>query len=318
VASGAFGTRRAGLLLALISAVAFGGSGPVAKPLIDAGIDPLQVAFLRVAGAALVLSPLAVRHLGVLRHPTRIVSYGLFAVAGVQACYFAAISRIPVGVALLVEYFAPVLVLAFVRVVLRRRVSRAALIGVVFAVVGLANVVEVWSGARFDPLGLALALGAACCQVVYFVLSEGGGARPVSPTAMLSVGLLVGAAALTLVARPWTLPWHLLATAAPVRGVAVPAWLLVAWLAVVTTVLAYLTGIAAVRRLSAPVGSTVACLEAVLAALLAWLLLGQSMTAIQVAGGLLVLAGAVIAQRATPAAPAAPSIDRSDELIVKP
>jgi drug/metabolite transporter (DMT)-like permease len=179
-------------------------------------------------------------------------------------------------------------------------------------------VVEVWSGARFDPLGLTLALGAACCQVVYFVLSEGGGARPVSPTAMLSVGLLVGAAALTLVARPWTLPWHLLATAAPVRGVAVPAWLLLAWLAVVTTVLAYLTGIAAVRRLSAPVGSTVACLEAVLAALLAWLLLGQSMTAIQVAGGLLVLAGAVIAQRATPAAPTAPSIDRSDELIVKP
>jgi len=313
VAFGSFGARRAGLVLALGSAVAFGGSGPVAKPLIDAGVDPLQVAFLRVAGAAVILLPLAVRHLGALRHPGRIVAYGLFAVAGVQACYFAAISRIPVGVALLVEYFAPVLVLAFVRVVLRRRVPATALIGVVFAVVGLANVVEVWSGARFDPLGLALALGAACCQVVYFVGSEGGGPAPVSPTAMLSVGLLVAAAALALIAHPWTLPWPVLAHPTPVRGVAVPGWLLVAWLGVISTVAAYLTGIAAVRRLSAPVASTVACLEAVLAALLAWLLLGQSMSAVQVAGGVLVLAGAVIAQRATPAAARA-SVEAPDRV----
>ncbi|GAA4208224.1 EamA family transporter [Actinocatenispora rupis] len=296
-----FRTPTAGLGLAVASALAFGGSGPVAKPLIDAGLSPLSVAWLRVAGAALLLLPLAVRHLGALRRrPVAIVGYGLFAVAGVQSCYFAAIARIPVGVALLVEYLAPVLVLAFVRVVLRRRVSRAALVGVVLAVVGLANVVEVWSGARFDLLGLGLALAAACCQVVYFVLSESAG-DGVGPVAMLGPGLLVGAVAMTVVARPWSMPWHLLTTAPEVRGHAVPAIVLVAWIAVVATVVAYLTGIAAVRRLSAPVASTVATLEAVIAALLAWLLLGEAMDAVQIGGGVLVLAGAVVAQRATPA-----------------
>jgi drug/metabolite transporter (DMT)-like permease len=287
-------------VLAVVSALAFGGSGPVAKPLIDAGLSPLSVAWLRIAGAALVLAPLAVRHLrAVRRRPVALLAYGLFAVAGVQSCYFAAIARIPVGVALLVEYFSPVLVLAFVRLVLRRRVARPAVLGVVLAVVGLANVVEVWSGARFDPLGLLFAFGAACCQVVFFLLSEDSSAT-INPVAMLSIGLVVGAAALTVVARPWQLPWHLLAGTGEVRGHAVPALLLVGWLSVVATVLAYLTGIAAVRTLSAPVACTVACLEAVVAAVLAWLLLGQGMSALQVAGGALVLAGAIVAQRATP------------------
>src|SRR5437660_11888017 len=99
--------RRAGLSSALASAFAFGGSGVAAKPLIEAGLEPLHVVWLRVAGAALVMLPVALRHTGtVRRRPGLLVGFGLLAVAGVQACYFAALSRIPVGVALLVEYLA--------------------------------------------------------------------------------------------------------------------------------------------------------------------------------------------------------------------
>ncbi len=172
------------LTLALVSALAFGGSGVAAKPLIEAGLDPLHVVWLRVAGAAVVMLPLAVRHRGLLlRRPALLAGFGLFAVAGVQACYFAAISRIPVGVALLVEYLAPALVLGWVRFVQRRPVTRAAAVGVVLAVGGLACVVEVWAGGLgFDALGLALALGAACCQVGYFVLSDQGSDSEESPT----------------------------------------------------------------------------------------------------------------------------------------
>ncbi|EFG65605.1 EamA family transporter, partial [Streptomyces sp. SPB074] len=174
-ATGARGRKSAGLGLALVSALAFGGSGVAAKPLIESGLDPLHVVWLRVAGAALVLLPVAWRHRALPRaRPGLLLGYGLFAVAGVQACYFAAISRIPVGVALLVEYLAPALVLGWVRFVQRRPVSRAAAVGVVLAVGGLACVVEVWAGLRFDALGLLLALGAACCQVGYFVLSDHG------------------------------------------------------------------------------------------------------------------------------------------------
>ncbi|MFH8976743.1 EamA family transporter [Streptomyces sp. NPDC017890] len=297
--------KGAGLGLALASAVAFGGSGVAAKPLIEAGLDPLHVVWLRVAGAALVMLPLAVRHRALLRRrPGLLAGFGLLAVAGVQACYFAAISRIPVGVALLVEYLAPALVLGWVRFVQRRPVTRAAALGVVLAVGGLACVVEVWSGLRFDAVGLLLALGAACCQVGYFVLSDQGsdaGDEAPDPLGVIAYGLLVGAAVLTVVARPWSMDWSVLTHTVPMDGTPVAAALLLSWIVLIATVLAYVTGIVAVRRLSPQVAGVVACLEAVIATVLAWVLLGEHLSAPQIIGGVVVLVGAFIAQSSTPA-----------------
>lgn len=295
----------AGLTLALVSAAAFGGSGPAAKPLEEAGLTPLQVTWLRVAGAALVLLPVAWRRRELARRrPVLLAGYGLLAVAGVQACYFAALSRIPVGVAMLIEYLAPALVLGWVRLVQRRPVTRSAAVGVVLAVGGLACVVEVWSGLRFDALGLLLALGAACCQVGYFVLSDHGsdgadGRGAVDPLGVISFGLLAGGLVLTAVARPWQLDWPVLAGQVPMNGTPVPGFLLVAWIALVATVVAYVTGVVSVRRLSPQVAGVVACLEAVVATVLAWVLLGEHLAPVQVAGGVIVLLGAFIAQRAT-------------------
>ena len=296
--------RGAGLGLALGSAVAFGGSGVAAKPLIEAGLDPLHVVWLRVAGAALVMLPVAVRHRALpRRRPALITGFGLLAVAGVQACYFAAISRVPVGVALLVEYLAPALVLGWVRFVQRRPVSRAAAVGVVLAAGGLVCVVEAWSGLRFDAFGLLFALGAACCQVGYFVLSDQGseaGTDAPDPLGVIAYGLLVGAVALTLVARPWEMDWAVLGGTARMNGASVPAAALLGWIVLVATVLAYVTGVVSVRRLSPQVAGVVACLEAVIATVLAWVLLGEHLSAPQAAGGAVVLLGAFIAQSATP------------------
>ncbi|MFJ8792278.1 EamA family transporter [Streptomyces sp. NPDC102462] len=297
--------KGVGLGLALGSALAFGGSGVAAKPLIEAGLDPLHVVWLRVAGAALVMLPLAARHRALLRRrPGLLAGFGLLAVAGVQACYFAALSRIPVGVALLVEYLAPALVLGWVRFVQRRPVTRAAALGVILAAGGLACVVEVWSGLGFDALGLLLALGAACCQVGYFVLSDQGsdaGAQAPDPLGVIAYGLLVGAAVLTVLARPWTMEWSVLSGTARLHGDAVPAMALLAWIVLVATVAAYITGVLSVRRLSPPVAGVVACLEAVVATVLAWVLLGEHLSLPQLAGGVIVLAGAFIAQSSTPA-----------------
>ncbi|MXM64094.1 EamA family transporter [Streptomyces sp. HUCO-GS316] len=297
--------RGVGLGLALGSALAFGGSGVAAKPLIEAGLDPLHVVWLRVAGAALVMLPVAVRHRALLRsRPALLAGFGLLAVAGVQACYFAAISRIPVGVALLVEYLAPALVLGWVRFVQRRPVTRAAALGVVLAAGGLACVVEVWSGLSFDALGLLLALGAACCQVGYFVLADQGsdsGDRAPDPLGVIAYGLLVGAVVLTAVARPWHMDWSVLADTASMDGTPVAAGLLLAWIVLIATVLAYVTGVLAVRRLSPQVAGVVACLEAVIATVLAWILLGEHLHAPQIVGGLVVLVGAFIAQSSAPA-----------------
>ncbi|GAA3019822.1 EamA family transporter [Streptomyces drozdowiczii] len=320
--------RSAGLGLALASAFAFGGSGVAAKPLIEAGLDPLHVVWLRVAGAALLMLPVAWRHRALVRdRPVLLLGFGLLAVAGVQACYFAAISRIPVGVALLVEYLAPALVLGWVRFVQRRPVTRAAALGVVLAVGGLACVVEVWAGLSFDVVGLVLALGAACCQVGYFVLSDQGGgdaspggAEPPHPVGVIAYGLLVGALVLTVIARPWGMDWSVLGGSTVMDGTGVPAWLLLVWIVLLATVIAYVTGVISVRLLSPAVAGVVACLEAVIATVLAWVLLGEHLAAPQLIGGALVLAGALIAQSATPRPPSGPvasgvpdvSADRAD------
>ena len=79
--------------------------------------------------------------------------------------------RMPVAVALLIQYLAPVLLVGFVWLRTRRAPSRLVLIGSVVAVVGLVLVVDV-SGARFDLLGTLLALGAAVTVCVYFTMSE--------------------------------------------------------------------------------------------------------------------------------------------------
>ncbi|MFJ8078840.1 EamA family transporter [Streptomyces sp. NPDC096176] len=301
--------RSAGLGLALGSAFAFGGSGVAAKPLIEAGLDPLHVVWLRVAGAALVMLPVAWRHRSLLRRrPALLAGFGLLAVAGVQACYFASISRIPVGVALLIEYLAPALVLGWVRFVQRRPVTRAAALGVVLAVAGLACVVEVWAGLSFDALGLLLALGAACCQVGYFVLSDhgGDGEDAPDPLGVIAYGLLIGAAVLTVVARPWGMDWSLLAGGADMGGMEVPAALLLGWVVLIATVLAYMAGVVSVRRLSPQVAGVVACLEAVVATVLAWVLLHEHLSAPQIVGGAVVLVGAFIAQSQAPKPPTGP------------
>ncbi|WP_405846847.1 EamA family transporter [Streptomyces niveus] len=298
--------RSVGLGLALLSAFAFGGSGVAAKPLIEAGLDPLHVVWLRVAGAALVMLPIAWRHRDLVRRrPALLAGFGLFAVAGVQAFYFASLSRIPVGVALLVEYLAPALVLLWVRFVRRRPVSRAAAVGVVLAVGGLACVVEVWAGLSFDVIGLLLALGAACCQVGYFLLSDQGGdptdpAEAVDPLGVIAYGLLIGTLVLTVIARPWGMDFALLTGGVDMGGSDIAAPLLLGWIVLVATVLAYGTGVVSVRRLSPQVAGVVACLEAVIATVLAWVLLGEHLSAPQILGGFVVLVGAFIAQTSTP------------------
>ncbi|GAA1398816.1 EamA family transporter [Kitasatospora putterlickiae] len=301
--------RTLGLTLALVSAFAFGGSGTAAKPLIEAGLSPLHVVWLRVTGAAVVLLPLAYRHRDAFRRrPGLLIGFGLLAVAGVQACYFAAISRIPVGVALLIEYLGPPLLLGYVRFVQRRPISRGAAIGAGVAVAGLACVVEVWNGLSFDALGVLFALGAACCQVGYFVLADAGsrGERPVDPIAVSAYGLLIGSVVLTAVTRPWEADWGKLGGDVVMNGHTLPALLPAAWMVLIATVLAYLTGVVAVQHLSPPVAGVVANLEAVVATVLAWVLLGEHLGLPQTAGGLLVLAGAFAAQASKPAKPSGP------------
>ncbi|MFI6884712.1 EamA family transporter [Streptosporangium canum] len=303
--------RRAGLLIAFASSWCFAFSGPMAKYLGAAGLAPLESVWVRMAGAGLLLTGvLAVVRPLALRIPRSrllfFLAYAVIAVAGVQALYFAAITRLPVGVTLLIEFTSPVLVVLWVRFVRRVRLPRAAFVGAVVAVIGLGIVVEAWSGLALDPVGLLLAFGAAACCAGYFLLSDGFG-DDVDPLGLIAWGLLGAALVLVPISQPWGIPWTAFTrTVAPEGGHALPALAAVIWMIVIATVVAYILGVTAVRRLSAAIGSTVASLEVIAGAVIAWILVGEALGPFQIAGGLIVLSGAYLAQRATAVMPAAP------------
>jgi drug/metabolite transporter (DMT)-like permease len=291
---------RTGLLAALASAAAFGTSGPFAKALLTEGWTSGAIVLLRVGGAALVLAvpaALALRgrwslvraNLGV------VLVFGLVAVAGCQVAYFNAVGQLPVGVALLLEYSGTVLVVLWVWLRTRRAPSRTTLAGAALALAGLALVLDI-AGQAPPPLsGVLWGLVAAVGLATYFVSSShlpAGGAE-LPPVALAALGMGVGAAALAVLGAVGVLPMRFSSAAVAVAGHDLPWWVAMAELSVVAASAAYLLGTFAVRRLGATVASFVGLSEVLFAIVFAWLLLNELPRAVQLAGGVLVVAGVV-------------------------
>lgn len=288
----------AGLLVALLSAAAFGSSGAFAKSLLEAGWSPAAVVTLRVAGGAVLLLPFAVRALRgrwdlLRRHASTVLIYGLVAVAGCQLAYFSAVRELSVAMALLLEYLAPVIIVGWAWARHGRRPSRLTTAGVVAALVGLALVLEVTSGIRVSLLGVGYGLLAAVGLVVFFLLSDSEDEDPLPPITLAGAGLTIGAVALGLAGMTGLLP--LAATSADVAlaGVTLPWWVPLAELVVVAAALAYATGVIAVRALGATVASFVGLVEVLFAIVFAALLLGEVPGPVQLLGGLGILGGVV-------------------------
>lgn len=288
--------RSRGLVLAVTSALAFSISGPIAKPLLEGGWSLAAVLAVRMGVAGLVLSPSLVRtlvqHRGFLRtHWLSLVAFGLIPVAGCQLFYFSALQRMPVGIALLIQYLAPVMLVLFVWARTRRAPSRVVLAGSVVAMVGLVLVVDI-AGARVDPLGIAFALLAAVCACFYFVMSERTGAD-LPPLALASGGLLIGTATVLGLALVGILP-----LAAPPLEILVGDMVLppIAPLLLIgcCTALGYAFGVMAVPRIGSRLASFVGLAEVLFALMFAWLLLGEAPAGIQFVGGALILAGVVL------------------------
>lgn len=284
-----------GFLLALASTLTFALSGAFVKPLLEAGWTPASAVIARALIAAVVLAPFAAIALrgkwdSVWRARWRIVGFGLIPVAVTQLAYFAALARIPVGMALLIEYLAPVLLvgLAWVRT---RRVPRAVvLIGSVLALVGLVLVIGPSAAGDLDLLGVAFAGVAALGLAAYFLI----GAMPedgLPPVALAASGLLVGGLALLVVGALGILPLGMTFGTVELLGAEVAWWIPLAIVAIVATAIAYATGIAATSRLGSRLASFVGLLEVAFAALFAWLLLGEALTPMQLVGGALIIAG---------------------------
>jgi drug/metabolite transporter (DMT)-like permease len=293
--------QRSGLVFATVSAAAFGSSGPMGRALIDAGWTSGAAVLVRLGGAAVVLVVLALvlqrGHLRPTWRTTRIVLvYGLVAMAGVQLGFFNAVRTLDVGVALLLEYLAPVLLLTWTSVRSRRRPPTPTLLGAGLTLVGLVLVLDLTGADTVDPVGVAWGLFAAVCLAGYFSLSAREDAE-LPPLLMAAGGTTVGAAAIALAGVVGIVPVGFTATDTVLAGVEVSSLVPALWLIVVSTAAAYLTGIMGVVRLGPRAASFVSLSEVLFAILVAWLLLAQLPGPLQLLGGVSILTGIVVIQR---------------------
>ncbi len=287
-----------GILIALVSAATFATSGPFAKSLLDNGWTPGSVVFVRIAGAALVLSVPTVRALGgrwsLLRHGwAQIVAFGVAAVAVPQVAFFFAIQHVSVGVAMLLEYLGLVLVVAWQCAAARRLPRPPTVVGIVLAVVGLVLVLDLFGGVRVNGVGVAWGLVAALGLASYFLLSGHVAEQQLPPLVLAGGGMVVAAVGFAALGLTRVLPMTFSTGAAQFDGWTLPWWAAVAELAVIAAVTPYITGIVATRLLGAKLGSFVGLSEVMFAVLFAWILLGELPRSVQLVGGLFILAGVV-------------------------
>jgi len=284
-----------GLVIAVIAAATFGMSGAFIKPLLEAGWSPAAAVTLRALVGGVVLAPFAIialrgRWSTLWNARWSVLTMALIGVAATQLVYFAAIQRIPVGTAILIEYMAPLLLVAFAWARSRRMPKVVVLIGSVIALVGLVLVVAPGGATHLDLLGLLFAAGAAVGCAVYFVIA----ARPsngLPPVALAASGLLIGAAVLALLGLTRLVPFTGSTRDVHMFGTMTPWWVPLLIVGVVATGIAYATSITASQMLGSRLASFMGLLEVVAAALYAWLLLGEDLTLPQLLGGVLILAG---------------------------
>lgn len=296
-----------GYVFGLLAALLFGANGSVTKVVLDSGLSPTQVTQFRTLGTFLIAGVvlLVVDH-AAFRLPWKQV--GVMAVLGVvglallQVTYAYAIQLLPVGIALLLEYLAVLIVALVAFVFFKERVKARLWVSIGCVIVGLTIVAQIWAS-HLDPLGVVMALAAAATLAIYFLVGE----RQVTATSPLAVAFWTsGFAALfwaffsgwwnvdpAIVAKPVSLTGNL-------AGVIVPLGVPLAWLIVMGSFLPFLLSFSALGRLKATAGGIVASSEVIFAFVVAWLWLGEELSPLQLVGAAIVLAGIILAQTARP------------------
>jgi drug/metabolite transporter (DMT)-like permease len=285
-----------GYALAAAGATMWALNGTMAKELLDDGVDAARLAQLRSAGSWLILAlVLALGRRELLRVDRRelpsLAVLGVVGLAGVHATYFLAIDRLQIGVAVTIQYLAPLLLLLWLRLAHGRRLAPSLWGAVGVSALGCFLVVRAYDIGLLDAVGVAAAFGAALTFAIYMVGSERAGRRH-EPVTTLFWSFGFASLFWALVAPWWQFPYGRLDSAGHL--------LLAAGVVVVGTLLPFICMVAALRHIPAPRAAVVATLEPVLAAVFAWVILGEGLGAVQLLGGAAVLTAVVWVQARRP------------------
>jgi drug/metabolite transporter (DMT)-like permease len=298
---------RLGYAMALAAATLWAINGVVSKVIIESGDIPAErLTEVRTTGAFLLL----VTAIGIARPESlrlrraelpMLLTFGVLGLAFVQWFYFVAISRLDIGVALLIQYIAPVLVALWARFAYHEPVRRRIWAALGLSILGIALLVELWQGLTLDGLGVAASLGSAVTFAVYILSAERAIARR-DPVSLVCYGFLL-ASLFWAVLQPWTtFPVHRVDESVSLLGrlddVSLPVWLLMSWMVVLGTIIPFALLASSLRHIPASRAAITAMFEPVAATAFAFAWLGESLTAFQLIGALVVLAAILLAQTA--------------------
>ena len=288
---------RRGYLLAAVAAGMFAVNGSLARFLLDDGVSAAHLSQLRATlSFALLAGALALVDRSRLRIDRadipRMAWLGIAGLALVQLTYFLAIDRLPISVALVVQFTGPMLVLLWLRGVHGRRLRPSLYGAVALSVAGSALVVEVYDAGSLDGLGIAFAAAAAVTFAIYLVGFERAGNRYDAFTT-LTWGLGFATLFWLVASPPWKFPFGDLDSTGDLA--------LALGVVVIGTLAPFLLNVSALRHLPAARVGVVATLEPVLATAIAWAIHGEALAALQIAGGLLVVAAVAWVQTHPPA-----------------
>jgi drug/metabolite transporter (DMT)-like permease len=293
-----------GYAMAFSAGTLFALNGTVSKVILKSGLSSLRLTEVRCTGAlvGLALIVLATRPETLRidrRELVRLIVFGVFGVALVQLFYFLAIRRLDIGVSLVIQYLGPLIVALYARFVLKEHVRRRLWVALAAAIAGLTLVVDLWHGVSLDGLGVAWSLCSAVTFAGYMLLAEQAVARR-DPVSLLCWGFFF-AAVFWAVAQPWwSFPFDVPARTVSLLGNVsdwhLPVWALILWMVVIGTIVPFFLIVGSMRHISATRAGITAMVEPVVASIAAYAWLDERLTATQLVGGAIVLAGIVLAQ----------------------
>lgn len=279
--------RWLGLLLIITSAISFGAMPIFARLAYAAGADPITVLFLRFTIAAVLMILIMIvsktafpRGLILLE----LILLGAIGYVGESLAYFMALTMASAGLVALLLYIYPALVTALSAIFLKEHLTPVKLVALFLALSGTALTMRITSGGSM--LGILLGIAAAVDYAIYILL----GSRIVRRSGPL------GSTTVIIISTA-----SVYAGIVAIRGVTFPAtsngWIAIIAIALISTVLAFTTFFAGLKRIGPTNASTLSTFEPIVAVILAAIVLGESISPVELLGGVLILAAVVVLTR---------------------
>ena len=292
--------------LVISASMGFALGGVAAKVLREADMDAFRLTQIRSTGAGLILLAFAIikgkDQLRARKEEIKdLILFGIIGVAAVTSFYFFAIKYLFVSVALIIEFTASIWIALYLKFVRKKHISPIMWLGIACAFFGLVLVSQIWSGSTLHPLGVAVAFADAFALSYYFITAE----RLTQTRTSLSLmtwGIGVAAIFWAIILPWWTFPFEYLTDSYSLSGnlseYNAPGWALLLWIVIIGTVIPYLLTVTGIRELSAGTSSVIGMIEPIFAGVIAWIILNEALSGVQLIGCAVVLLGIYLADKA--------------------